>query len=69
MGKTGAGISEHEDNMLIISYIFNVLEVECNRGIMSTPLGDAILPCKELKIIKIKIGFTLEKCQAHNLRV
>jgi hypothetical protein len=42
MGKRGAGIGEHEGNMLIISYIFNVLEVACNRGIRSTPLGDAI---------------------------
>ena len=45
MGKRGAGISEPEGNMQIISYIFNVLEVACNRGIRSTPLGDAILPC------------------------
>jgi len=49
MGKWAAGISEHEGNMLIINYIFNVLEVAFNWGIRWPPLGDAILPCKELK--------------------
>jgi hypothetical protein len=43
MGKWGAGISEHEGNMLIISYIFNVLEVVRNWGIRWPPLGDATL--------------------------
>ena len=54
MGKCRAGISEHEGNMLIISYIFNVLEVVFNRGIRWRPLGDTIFPCNILKIIKNK---------------
>jgi hypothetical protein len=54
VGKWGAGISEHEGNMLIISYIFNVLEVMRNWGIRWPPLGDAILSCNKLIDKKIK---------------
>jgi len=49
MGKWGAGISEHEGNVLIISYIFNVLEVVFNWGIRWPPLGDAIFVCNIMK--------------------